>query len=464
MPGRLRLLTGHYERKVLRYIANGECTNAVSVQKKLKTDEGIIVSKNTIKRTLRRNGLRAQVKCKKPYLSKSHKHQQCFFLSVCPHSLPVKTAFKYFTIAHPIKMLKSSKNDLVDDFIRSQKYANTYDFLEWVEPEQFRNIKLLAKGGYGTIYTATWKDGPRYRQDQYKNSRHKPRRNPNETVALKTLYDSSNGIEKLLKETDQTLQFGRVKIYGLTKNPCNNEYAIVMLYYKHGDLRNSLKKHENNGMINILRSIIKDLESIHNAGVIHCDLHSGNILLPNANTGIIADYGLAQPAAHITSTDNDTFFDQKHDICLQLAICGGCRPKIIKGTSEQYAELMQRCWDVNPEKRPTIDELKKKSLRFGYKDLPTKRCRTIKHPSIYYSRLISNNIMVNEFIAGISNNIMVMSNWFSAQLEEVKITTANYATNLVDDTLKWLEIVGDSLVNLSASQYSEPVISLPFTA
>ncbi|CAG8572868.1 5827_t:CDS:2 [Cetraspora pellucida] len=413
-------------------------------------------------------------------------------------------------------MLKSSKNVLIDNFIRRRRHANTYNFLEWVEPEQFRNIELLAKGGYGTIYTATWIDGPIYRQGPYKNSRHKLRKNPNETVALKTLYDSSNGIEKLLKETDQTLQFSRVKIYGLTKNPCNDEYAIVMLYYKHGDLRNFLKKYETHGMIDILRSIINDLESIHNAGVIHCDLHSGNILLPNANTAIIADYGLAQPASHITSTDSDSaygvipymapellrgkpkskksdiyalgiimwelssgepaFFDQKHDICLQLAICGGFRPKTIKGTSEQYAELMQRCWDVNPEKRPTIDELKQTSLHFGYKDLPTKRCRTIKNPSIYYSRLISNNLIINEYLAGISNNNIKINeylagisnnnitiNEYIAGISNTNITineyiagisnnnitindldnkimTANCTTNLMNDPLKWLEI------------------------
>ncbi|CAG8505491.1 19793_t:CDS:2 [Cetraspora pellucida] len=44
---------------VLWYIATEECTNAVSVQKKLKTDEEIIVSENTIKWTLRHNRLRA---------------------------------------------------------------------------------------------------------------------------------------------------------------------------------------------------------------------------------------------------------------------------------------------------------------------------------------------------------------------------------------------------------------------
>ncbi|CAG8473852.1 5196_t:CDS:2, partial [Cetraspora pellucida] len=100
---------------------------------------------------------------------------ECFFLSVCPHCLPAKTTFKH---------------------------ANNYDFLEWAEPKRFTYIKLLAKGGYGTISTATWIDGPRYRQefDSYKHSRHKLCRNPNETVGLKTLYDSSDGIEKLFKE------------------------------------------------------------------------------------------------------------------------------------------------------------------------------------------------------------------------------------------------------------------------
>ncbi|CAG8747854.1 2519_t:CDS:2, partial [Cetraspora pellucida] len=35
-----------------------KCTNAVSVQKKLKTDEEIFVNENTIKQTLCRYGLR----------------------------------------------------------------------------------------------------------------------------------------------------------------------------------------------------------------------------------------------------------------------------------------------------------------------------------------------------------------------------------------------------------------------
>ena len=71
--GRPRLLTGRHERKVLRYITTGECTNAVAIQKNLKTEEQIEVSDSTVKRTLRRNGLGSRIKRKKPYLRKMHR-------------------------------------------------------------------------------------------------------------------------------------------------------------------------------------------------------------------------------------------------------------------------------------------------------------------------------------------------------------------------------------------------------
>ncbi|CAI2196615.1 10724_t:CDS:2, partial [Funneliformis geosporum] len=60
--GHLRLLTGRYERKVLKLITTSECTNAVAIRKKLKTEEQIEVNKCTIKRTLHRNGMSARVK------------------------------------------------------------------------------------------------------------------------------------------------------------------------------------------------------------------------------------------------------------------------------------------------------------------------------------------------------------------------------------------------------------------
>ena len=68
-----RLITDRIERNVVRLITTGECTNAVAIQKKLRADNQIDVSECTIKRTLHRNGLGARVKCKKPYLKKTHR-------------------------------------------------------------------------------------------------------------------------------------------------------------------------------------------------------------------------------------------------------------------------------------------------------------------------------------------------------------------------------------------------------
>ncbi|CAG8802837.1 2346_t:CDS:1, partial [Gigaspora margarita] len=57
-----RFFTKRDERTVVCLIASGECSNAVQIQKKLNIDQKIEVSKNTVKRILRRNGLSARVK------------------------------------------------------------------------------------------------------------------------------------------------------------------------------------------------------------------------------------------------------------------------------------------------------------------------------------------------------------------------------------------------------------------
>jgi len=51
------------------------------------------------------------------------------------------------------------------------------------------------------------------------------------------------------------------------------------------------------------------------------------------------------------------FNNLPHDFDLALNICQGLRPNIIEGTIPEYAELMKKCWDPNPNKRPTAQEL-----------------------------------------------------------------------------------------------------------
>ncbi len=50
------------------------------------------------------------------------------------------------------------------------------------------------------------------------------------------------------------------------------------------------------------------------------------------------------------------FNNMPHDFNLSLNICQGLRPNIIEGTVPEYAEL-KKCWDPNPNKRLTAEEL-----------------------------------------------------------------------------------------------------------
>lgn len=140
------------------------------------------------------------------------------------------------------------------------------------------------------------------------------------------------------------------------------------------------------------------LKRIHDVNFTHRDVHSGNILHlePNLNKRFqIADFGLAQPenihnyeiygvlpyidpgifigfnfskASDVysmgmimweISTRCKPFANIEHDIRLLYEIIDGKRPKITKDTPENIANLMKRCWNLDPEKRPSIDEIRK---------------------------------------------------------------------------------------------------------
>ncbi len=51
------------------------------------------------------------------------------------------------------------------------------------------------------------------------------------------------------------------------------------------------------------------------------------------------------------------FNDIPHDFNLALNICQGLRSNIIEGTMPEYAELMKKCWDPDPNKS-------KKSMKY----------------------------------------------------------------------------------------------------
>ncbi|CAB4410454.1 unnamed protein product [Rhizophagus irregularis] len=323
-------------------------------------------------------------------------HNNLYNLKINKIENIVKKIDKYFT-NDILKSIFSSKFKKEKSRIRS---------IRWISFSQFTDVKEIAKGGYGIIYKAIWlnKDYTSYP-------------NENETVILKRFENSKNVGKYFLNELKSCQHCFKddksyiIETYGFTKEPESEDYILVMKYASGGDLHKYLQKNFTNITWNrqkllILHDISKGLETIHNKKFMHRDFHSGNILCHSSsryfvsryehNDLRIGDLGLSQ-AANNESSNNEIYgvipyiapeifkgsefskesdiysfgmimwelttgckpFDNvEHDHNLIYKILDGERPKITEDTPECYANLMKSCWDLDPEKRPSIKDIR----------------------------------------------------------------------------------------------------------
>ncbi|EXX52734.1 kinase-like domain-containing protein [Rhizophagus irregularis DAOM 181602=DAOM 197198] len=260
--------------------------------------------------------------------------------------------------------------------------------------DNLENIKYLTKGGYSEIYTAVWIDGSYYLWDS-KGQQLKRFRKQN--VVLKRLENVESANKRWFKEASSHLYISNiwsdaiVQCYGLTKDPLNGDYMLVMNKLD-ANLRQYLQKNHNqlswNERIRIVVDIIDALHKIHHSeNAIHRDLHSGNILfktkfcisdlgfcgpadkplksiygnLPYIAPEVIAGkettfksdvYSIAMLMWEISS-GQPPFNNYEHDYYLAMMnIVNGIRPKIVPGTPLEYKNLIIQCWDANPLNRP----------------------------------------------------------------------------------------------------------------
>ena len=171
---------------------------------------------------------------------------------------------------------------------------------------------------------------------------------------------------------------------------------MVLRYCKDGDLRKYLNQSDTKNYelkIDKLLYIARRLLDIHNAGKVHKDFHSGNILFGN---GVyISDLGMCQPAnneakkegiygvlpymapevlrgcqytkaADIYSfgivmnefmSEETPYNNIPHDHILAVKICKGLRPEISEDTPKLLADLITKCLDAKSDNRPTAKEL-----------------------------------------------------------------------------------------------------------
>ncbi|RIB00422.1 kinase-like domain-containing protein [Gigaspora rosea] len=210
-------------------------------------------------------------------------------------------------------------------------------------------VKLIGKGGFGSVYSALWLDG--IRKVDGDDFNYISAREPFCIVALKTLANSK---ETNLMECK--LNYSKLAIYGITQNTKAKEFF----------------------------DISKELDYVHYyAGYIHADFHSENILQDKQS--YIADLGLSRKnnesvlegaiygvmpyvAPEVLSAEQQftqvadiygPFDGQKFDIELAVKICEGSRPEFALGTPKCYIELVEKCMDSDPKERPNAYYIRK---------------------------------------------------------------------------------------------------------
>ena len=110
---------------------------------------------------------------------------------------------------------RQSGNEIVDRFIHRfhNRVEDPRDLVEWIPYEEISDITFLAKGGFGSIYTAIWSRGWAYdwstRDMDFK-------RDTNKKVVLKCLIGSENISEDFLNEVCYVLLIIPIMYYTLT--------------------------------------------------------------------------------------------------------------------------------------------------------------------------------------------------------------------------------------------------------
>ncbi|RIA94160.1 kinase-like domain-containing protein [Glomus cerebriforme] len=330
-------------------------------------------------------------------------------------------------------------NDDVDKFLQNIQLSakNSYQILEWIPYDKFCGVEHVADGGFGKVYKANWKGYISHWDMSIHNWK---RHGQHKFVTLKSLNSSRNITLEFINEItlhvkiygNKLLDQHIIRCYGISQNPETKDYIMVMQYAKKGSYRNYLDIKKpikvKNQALDIkwdkmkqmrhktynLSSITAGLKKIHEEGLIHRDLHIGNIVCFRQTT-CITDMGLCKPANYNELENNiygvlayvapeilrgqpytkasdiyslgiimyeiiselSPYHDVAHDQYLAIMICKGLRPKFNSDIPKLILHTIKRCLDANPLNRPTAKELSK--ITFEWKDDINKYMKNIRN-------------------------------------------------------------------------------------
>ncbi|CAB4418693.1 unnamed protein product [Rhizophagus irregularis] len=380
----------------------------------------------------------------------------------------------------------TSGNKDIDEFIQQSQLNAVYygKYLEWVPFENFKDITYITRGGFGKIYSDEWPEG----SISFWDIENQKWKRYSIKVALKSLDNSSCISTEFLYEIKTHLQiylYNVIRCYGITQDPNTKDYMMVLEYCKDGNLRNYYLNNESDyySKINELRLIARGLLDIHNAGKVHKDFHSGNILLGSYT--LISDLGMCQPANNEKQSvkqegiygvlpymapevlrgyqykkasdiysfgimmnefisEETPYNNIPHNHALSIKICKGLRPNIFKYTPKLLADLITKCWDAKAENRPTAKELCQKLNKLLIIDSDTKsqvneyndkiklnrtsekRSNNIQtHPQAIYTSRLLNFKNLPEPVNSDTTKTTLRSECFDCQLDELDLNESD---------------------------------------
>ncbi|XP_030521386.1 serine/threonine-protein kinase STY8-like isoform X1 [Rhodamnia argentea] len=180
-----------------------------------------------------------------------------------------------------------------------------------------------------------------------------------------------------------------------TKPP---HFCIVTEYMPGGSLYSYLHKNHNvlklPQLLKFAIDVCEGMEYLHKSNIIHRDLKTANLLMDNHNVVKVADFGVArfQSQGGVMTAETGTYrwmapevinhqpYDEKADVFsfavvlwelitakipyenltpLQaaLGVRQGLRPELPENAHPKLLEVMQRCWEAEPGKRPAFCEI-----------------------------------------------------------------------------------------------------------